>query len=352
MTTRTRSLRRFALMFLCASSLLAAVGTPNASAVVGGKPADPAAFPFLAVVGGGCGGALIAPDRVLTAAHCREVLAEKRFVRVGPKREKRAVRRIAIHPVNLRSIVTSKTDAGAAEADFMVLELDRPVLDVEPLEIGQAPVPAGTAAVTVGRGTTDPGKPPDGRLRRGEVVVQADSACRDELSTKAFRTWFTCVRDPRSLDRKQKGPFVSGCFGDSGSPLLVRQGLKWVSVGVDSWGPACGTERDPEIYADAVAGRDFALSPTPVWAPAPASSPVISGAARVGRTVTCAVTWITAPKRAVYEWRVGKRYLASGKSPKYTIPSSARGKKLSCVVVGRGKGGTDVSSSAPVRVSG
>ena len=55
MTTRTLALA-VAILALCVS---------DASAVVGGKKADPADYPFFAVVGGGCGGALIAPDRVL-----------------------------------------------------------------------------------------------------------------------------------------------------------------------------------------------------------------------------------------------------------------------------------------------
>jgi hypothetical protein len=349
MTTRTRPVRRLALAFACLGALLAATA-PNASAVVGGKPADPADYPFLAVVGGGCGGALIAPDRVLTAAHCRDVLIDERYVRVGPGLRRVGVRRIAIHPVNLRD--AGRSDASPAPADFMVLELASPVLDVAPLEIASAPPAAGTSAVTIGRGTTNPRKNPDGKLRSGGVVIQSDADCRKFLRTAAFRTWFTCVRDPRSLVKGSKGPFVSGCFGDSGSPLLVRDGARWVSVGVDSWGPACGTERDPEVYADIVKGRDFALAPKPLWAPAPARRPVISGAARVGSVVRCAVTFLDTPRKATYDFSVGGDIVARDGGPRYRVRSRDRGKKLSCLVVAQGPGGTEVASSRPVRVSG
>src|SRR5262245_42530172 len=40
-----------------------------AQAVVGGEKIDPADLPWFASVGG-CGGTLVAPDRVLTASHC------------------------------------------------------------------------------------------------------------------------------------------------------------------------------------------------------------------------------------------------------------------------------------------
>jgi hypothetical protein len=332
----------------CAGTLLAA-SPSGASAVVGGKPADPAAYPFLAVVGGGCGGALIAPDRVLTAAHCRDILIGERYVWVGPRRERRAVRRLAIHPVNVAT--GNRSDANPAPADFMILELDRPVTDVVPLEIAQTAPAPGSSALTIGRGTTNPDKPGDGKLRSGVVRVMSDGACRPELDTAAFREWFTCVRDPRQLVRGSKGPFVSGCFGDSGSPLLVRQGVRWVTVGVDSWGPSCGTQRDPEIYADVVAGRDFALSPSPVWAPAPAARPVVSGAARVGRTVTCTASFLDAPRKVTYEFRVGGNIESFTKKPEYKIRSADRGKKISCLIVAEGRGGNDVSESRPVRIA-
>jgi Trypsin len=54
--------------FLLAFLVLLAAAAP-AHAVVGGQPVDPASVPWFASVGG-CGGTLVAPDRVLTAGHC------------------------------------------------------------------------------------------------------------------------------------------------------------------------------------------------------------------------------------------------------------------------------------------
>lgn len=338
MTTRVLVLS-LALFVLLAS---------GASAVVGGKKADPADYPFFAVVGGGCGGALIAPDRVLTAAHCRDELVGKRFVWVGSERERRRVRRLAIHPTNVA--YPNRSDADVKPADYMILELDRPVTDIAPLPIASSAPASGTAAVTVGQGSTGPDRDDYGTLRYGAVQVEGDGSCR-ELDNASLRTWFTCVRDPRSFDKKSRGPWVSGCFGDSGSPLLVRTGLGWETVGVDSWGPACGTERDPEVYADAVAGRDFALAASPRWAPAPVASPQVTGAARVGRTVTCAVRFLGTPRRVRYEFQLDGDVSARRKSATYRVRSRDAGGRLRCVVIAEGKGGTDVSLSPAVRVA-
>ena len=52
-----------------AVSALALTAVAPAGAVSGGRTADIARMPFVAKVGG-CTATLIAPDRVLTAAHC------------------------------------------------------------------------------------------------------------------------------------------------------------------------------------------------------------------------------------------------------------------------------------------
>jgi hypothetical protein len=58
------NLRRTSLLAVC----VALVGAAPAGAVVGGEPVAPETVPWLASLG--CGGTLVAPDRVLTAGHC------------------------------------------------------------------------------------------------------------------------------------------------------------------------------------------------------------------------------------------------------------------------------------------
>jgi Trypsin len=50
------------------AGLVAVAGAAPASAVVGGQPVDAASVPWFGSISG-CGGVLVAPDRVATAAH-------------------------------------------------------------------------------------------------------------------------------------------------------------------------------------------------------------------------------------------------------------------------------------------
>ena len=58
-----------------------------------------------------------------------------------------------------------------------------------------------------------------------------------------------CAGDP---------PAEDSCYGDSGGPLLVREGDAWAQVGVVSRGEGCAAF--PGLYADATALREWILS--------------------------------------------------------------------------------------------
>lgn len=328
------------ILAICLFGLFTGFVAP-ASAVVNGTPAKLSDFPYFTVVGTGCGGALIKPDRVLTAAHCRDALNESDKVRVGAKRIQRTVRLRAMLPLHVRELAKMEREYPPPAGDLMILALDRPVKGVPLARIAAAGddlTAPGTPVTTIGRGATSSDGAGQGVFRSGLVEIQAPSQCEEELYTPLLRKWSVCTRDPRMADPAYPGPFTSACVGDSGGPLLVNGGAGNRVVGVVSWGPSCGELRDPEIYANAVTGRSFALAPKPAWAPRAKGAPKVVGRTVVGETIRCQVRWIQKPSRDLsYGFYLDGRQVQAGKKPTYRIRRGDRGGKISC----DGQGATD-----------
>ena len=336
-------------------SLAGLASAPPSAAVVGGTPLDPASFPFFVEVGGHCGGALITPKRVLTAAHCRGVVDDSPRVRVLATGEEIAIRRYALHPRHVAALQQRRREFPPPVADLMILELAAPVTDAQVVPIATAAdksAEPGATVVTIGRGSTNPNGRGAGTLRAGVVQLQHPRTCRQQVAGRIQREWSLCTRDPRSMSPDGTPPWVSACVGDSGSPLLVPSAASFAVVGVVSWGPACGTTvgrnglMDPEIYTNAIVGRSFALSPRVLWTPRPRGRPTLLGPARVGRTLTCRVRWIEAPRRVVYDFVSRGELLRSNSSPRFRVTADLRGRRLSCAATGSnaaGRAGTSLS---------
>lgn len=248
-------------------------------AVIGGQPAEPGTFPWVAYVldfrgneVGQCSGTVLAPNLVLTAGHCAENM------QTG-----------VVNDASGYQVTTGNVDWAAPETDKQVSGVtrvipcpcfDRHTLvgDVALLQLSTpttAPAvtlasnpPGGTAALLAGWGRTSYQQ--DGsveRLRWAQTMVQSPGSCEREASPFGPGSEL-CTIDPPD---RQTGV----CEGDSGGPLLVAEPSAaggMVQIGVASHGYGeCATTR-PSVFTRVDAISAWVRG----WVQALASSPPAS----------------------------------------------------------------------------
>jgi secreted trypsin-like serine protease len=184
----------------------------------------------------GCDGALVAPDVVLTAAHC--VAGMGRLTVTAGAADLRDGTSVRV----TRSRVAPGFRSASRGADWAVLRLagslDLPVLPLTP----SAAYDAGNFVV-VGWGATREGGGQHQRLRWVSVPFVPDGACGQAYRRAGFvDAAMICAGDLVNGG-------VDACQGDSGGPLLARdEAGRWVEVGIVSWGNGCARARYPGVY--------------------------------------------------------------------------------------------------------
>lgn len=221
MTTRKTAAPRPALR-RCAAVVVACIGATPAGAIVGGarEVHAPHVVTIVGSRGNFCSGALIAPDLVLSAAHCTTPGATYKIVDGDPQHPRLLdIRRLAAHP---------RFDAAAilahrATADIALLQLADPLRGRVPAPTGapSQPLAAGRPFAVTGIGVTVRG---DGRS--GGKTRTASLAATGQPGTLQIR-----LIDPSATG----GAGLGACTGDSGAPVSEDQGGRPVIVGVVSW---------------------------------------------------------------------------------------------------------------------
>ncbi|XP_011699115.1 PREDICTED: proclotting enzyme [Wasmannia auropunctata] len=229
--------------------------------VVGGEEALPGRWPWMAAIflhGSRrtefwCGGSLIGPRHILTAAHCTRDQRQRHFaarqftVRLGDidlenddepsSPETYAVKEIHAHP---------KFSRVGFYNDIAVLELTRPVRKtpyVIPICLPQARFRgepfAGARPTVVGWGTTYYGGKESTVQRQAILPVWRNEDC-DAAYFQPISSNFLCA------GYSQGGK--DACQGDSGGPLMLRVEGRWTQIGIVSFGNKCGEPGYPGVY--------------------------------------------------------------------------------------------------------
>jgi len=265
---------------------------PIAGAIYGGAPAEQGAYPWMAHLyidepqeGIVCGGFLVAPRVVVTAAHCipheidallgpnwitgGESIDDYRvmFGQVDVRGDAGDVYRVVAaqrHP-EARLLMPHLGGLGYAANDIGVLQLDRPA-PYPTLRLAtdadRELYPSGAVARVIGWGCTENVCFPN-HLQQVDVPVFSDAECA------VAPNYVVMYHPDTELCAGDRG--IDSCGGDSGGPLFVRDAQGPVAIGIVNYGayfsveedPAevmlvpCGSRQHPGVYAEVAAFEAF-----------------------------------------------------------------------------------------------
>ncbi|WP_406347345.1 S1 family peptidase [Streptomyces sp. NBC_00648] len=247
-----------ALIAACPATATAASPAPvgqqqKMHPIIGGKEVPVDGLPFMAALlhkGKGsasdrqfCGGSLIDPETILTAAHCvAGATASKMEVVVG-----RTVlsndRQGQVRNVDEFVVHARYADSGN-DYDVALITLDKPVEGITPVKLPtlgtDALIRPGALATVAGWGNTDTSMDhfPD-RLRQVDVPILSHPECKT-----SYPDYNEQVNVCAGVEGKDS------CQGDSGGPLFrtVPGRQDPIQIGIVSYGDGCGERGAPGVY--------------------------------------------------------------------------------------------------------
>lgn len=224
--------------------------------IVGGVEATPNDWPWMASLEDEsfhfCGGALIAPDIVLTAAHCAVGSNPGDFDVVLGRHdlstdlgERIAVEEIIVHP-DYNAVTT---DFDVALVRLVRPSAQTPIVFARPEQ--QALFAPGVSSTIIGWGVLSEGGDTPDKLRQVSVPIVSNETANAQPGYAGQVT-------ENMLAAGLSGGGKDSCQGDSGGPLMVADGKGgYLHAGIVSWGLGCARPNAYGIYTRTAVFADW-----------------------------------------------------------------------------------------------